>query len=127
MKTVAGLKYSREHEWVKVEGSTAYVGVTNYAQLQLGDIVYVEMPEVGVELARGDVICAIESVKTAADVYSPLSGKILQANTELDTSPEKVNEEPYEAWILRMELSDVSELDDLMDESEYASFVESEG
>lgn len=126
MNMIPGLKYSKEHEWVKVEGDTAYIGITNYAQLQLGDIVYVEMPVVGEEVNKGEVFCAVESVKTAADVYSPVSGTIVQVNDVLEDSPEKVNEQPYEAWIAAVKLSDITEIDELMDELEYAKFCENE-
>jgi len=126
MNMVPGLKYSKEHEWVKVEGNIAYIGITNYAQLQLGDIVYVEMPEVDTTIAKGDVVCAVESVKTAADIFTPLSGTIVKANLILDDEPEKVNEQPYEAWLAAIELSNKSELDNLMSEDEYAKFCEEE-
>ncbi len=126
MNMVPGLKYSKEHEWVKVEENIAYIGITNYAQLQLGDIVYVEMPEVDITITKGDVICAVESVKTAADIFTPLSGTIVKANLKLDDEPEKVNEQPYEAWLAAIELNNKSELDDLMSEDEYAKFCEEE-
>ncbi len=126
MNMVPGLKYSKEHEWVKVEENIAYIGITNYAQLQLGDIVYVEMPEVDITITKGDVICAVESVKTAADIFTPLSGTIVKANLKLDDEPEKVNEQPYEAWLAAIELNNKSELDNLMSEDEYAKFCEEE-
>lgn len=120
------LKYSRDHEWIHAEEDCAMVGITHYAQLQLGDIVYVEIPNTGLNLQRGDVICALESVKTAADIYSPVSGIIEEANLALDLNPEIINESPYEAWIVRIRMSDLSELDDLMDEADYAAFTAKE-
>ncbi|MBN2851841.1 MAG: glycine cleavage system protein GcvH [Clostridia bacterium] len=126
MNMIPGLKYSKDHEWVRLEGEVAYVGITNYAQLQLGDIVYVEMPVAGDEAKKGEVLCAVESVKTAADVFSPVSGTIEEVNTVLDGSPEKVNEQPYESWFAAIKLSNLAEIDELMDEQEYAEFCENE-
>jgi len=126
MNMIPDLQYSKEHEWVKVEGDIAYIGITNYAQIQLGDIVYVEMPVVDDEIKKDEVICAVESVKTAADIFSPLSGVIVEANIKLDDEPELVNEQPYEAWVAAIKMSDISELDDLMDEGEYGKFCEAE-
>jgi glycine cleavage system H protein len=126
MNMIPDLKYSKDHEWVRVEKDIAYLGITNYAQLQLGDIVYVEMPVVDDEITKDEVICAIESVKTAADVLSPVSGLIFEANEALDEAPELVNEEPYESWIVAVKLSNIAELDELMDEGDYAKFCEEE-
>ncbi|MCK5811888.1 MAG: glycine cleavage system protein GcvH [Clostridiales bacterium] len=126
MNLVPGLLYSKEHEWVKVEGNDAYVGITNYAQLQLGDIVYVEIPEVDDNIKKGEVLCTVESVKTAADVFSPLSGIITKVNEELDDEPEKVNEQPYEAWLAVITMSDLTQLDELLDEKAYAKYCEEE-
>lgn len=120
------LGYSKDHEWVRVEGNEAYVGITEYAQTQLGDIVYVELPEVDTEIKRDEVVCGVESVKTASDVVSPVSGKVLAVNEELDDEPELINENAYKAWIMHVELSDSAELDDLMNESEYSSYCENE-
>lgn len=122
MNMVKGLKYSREHEWVKVEGNVAYIGITNYAQLALGDIVFVELPEVGKVLKSGDVLGVVESVKAASDIYAPVSGKVVKVNEELAGTPEKINTEPYESWIAAVELSDSSELESLMDEEQYGRF-----
>ena len=116
-------KYTKTHEWIEVDGSTGKVGITNYAQDQLGDIVFVELPEIGKELKKGDVLCTVESVKSASDVYAPVSGKIIEVNTELDSQPEKINQDAEgEGWIVKMELSDPSELDDLMTKEEYDEF-----
>ncbi|MBE5816776.1 MAG: glycine cleavage system protein GcvH [Clostridiales bacterium] len=122
MKTKSGLYYSNEHEWIEVKDGVAYVGITDYAQDSLGDIAYVELPEVGDELNAGDNACVVESVKAASDVYSPVSGKIVEVNEELDASPEKINEDAYSAWIFKVELANEEELSSLMDENAYKSF-----
>ena len=126
MKNIEGLKYSKEHEWVRVDGNRAYIGITDHAQHSLGEIVFVELPEVGAELSAGDVLGVVESVKAASDVYTPLSGKVLEVNVELTEHPEKINENPSESWIAVLELVDASELDDLMDEAEYEAFCQEE-
>lgn len=120
------MKFTKDHEWIKKEGSVAYVGITDYAQHQLGDIVYVEMAEENMVLQKGDVLCAVESVKTAAEVYMPVSGRVLAGNSELEDAPEKVNESPYEAYLAKIAYDDESEFDELMTEDEYTEFVESE-
>jgi glycine cleavage system H protein len=120
------MKFTKDHEWIKKEGSVAYVGITDYAQQQLGDIVYVEMAEENMVLEKGDVLCAVESVKTAAEVYMPVSGRVLASNSELEDAPEKVNESPYEAYLAKISYDDESEFDELMTEDEYTEFVESE-
>ena len=98
MKVLDGLKYSAEHEWIKIDGNKAYIGITDYAQHSLGDIVFVEIPEVGSELNKGDV-SVVESVKAASDVYAPVSGKVAEVNEELADSPEKINEDPMKAGL----------------------------
>ncbi len=120
------LKYSKDHEWVRVDGDIAVIGITNYAQLQLGDIVYVELPEVGVTVERDEVVCAVESVKTAADIITPISGEVVEANVDLDDGPELINDDSFAAWIMKIQISDMSEIDNLMDEAEYADFCENE-
>jgi len=120
------LKYTETHEWVKVDGNVATVGITDFAQQQMTDIVYVELPEVGREISKGDVIATIESVKSAEDVYSPLTGKIVEVNEELSSTPEKINESPYEAWIVKIEISNPDELNSLLDASAYREVVEKE-
>lgn len=120
------LKYSKEHEWVKLEGDRAYIGITDYAQDSLGDIVFVELPEEGEELEAGDVLGAVESVKAASDIYAPISGKVVEVNEELEDAPEMINEEPYEAWIAVLEISDPSELEDLLSAEEYEKLCEEE-
>src|SRR5690554_4034382 len=98
MEVLSELRYSKDHEWIKVEGNRAYIGITDYAQDELGDIVFVELPEVGAELNAGEVLGAVESVKAASDIYVPVSGTVVEVNEELEDSPEKVNETPYDAW-----------------------------
>lgn len=126
MKVLEGLKYSKDHEWVKIEGTKAYIGITDHAQHSLGDIVFVEIPEVGTELNKGDVLSVVESVKAASDVYTPVSGKVVEVNEELADSPEKINEDPYGSWIAAVEISDVSEADELMDMDEYERYCSEE-
>ncbi len=120
------LKYSKDHEWAGVEGDVAIVGITDYAQLQLGDIVYVELPEVDSKVEKDEVISSVESVKTAADVYTPLSGTIIEVNEELEDAPELINEDPYSAWIFKIKMSDETELDTLMSKGEYEDYSENE-
>ena len=120
MEFPEGLKYSKEHEWVLVEGNTATIGITEFAQEELGDIVYVELPEVGEKIVKDDPFGAVESVKAAADVYMPVGGKITEVNDKLAETPELVNSDPYgQAWMVRFEISDPSELDGLMDAASY--------
>lgn len=127
MEYPSGLKYSREHEWVKVEGNVALVGITDFAQDELGDVVYVELPDVGAELEANNTFGVVESVKAVSDLYSPVTGTVTEVNEELNDQPELVNSDPYEdAWMLRIEMSDTSEVDGLLDADEYKSFVEEE-
>ncbi len=121
------LKYSKDHEWVEVDGETAVVGITNYAQVQLGDIVYVELPDVGMQADKDEAICAVESVKTAADVITPVSGEVLEVNEALEDNPELINEDPYAAWIMKIQMVDITEIESLLSEEEYADFCENEG
>lgn len=127
MKLNPECKYSEEHEWIRVEGDEAVIGISDYAQEQLSDVVYVELPEVGDTFARGDIFAVVESVKAASDVYIPTSGEILEINETLEDSPEVVNEDPYgEAWFVRIALADPAELDDLLDPAAYQAFVDTE-
>jgi glycine cleavage system H protein len=119
-----GLYYSKEHEWAKVEGDRAYVGITDYAQDQLGDIVFVELPDIDDELTADDRLGVIESVKAVADVRCPLAGRVVEVNEELEATPESVNQQPYEAWIAVLEIADKKELEDLMSAEEYRAFLE---
>ena len=126
MKVLEGLYYSKDHEWVRVEGNNAYIGITDYAQHALGEIVYVELPETEEEFEVGDVFSVVESVKAASDVYMPISGKVLEVNEELEDSPQLVNESPYESWIAMVEMINKNDLDELMDEVGYKEFCEKE-
>lgn len=120
-------KYAKSHEWVRVEGDVAVVGVSDYAQHLLSDIVYVELPEVGDTVTKGEPFGTVESVKAAEDAYSPVSGEVVEVNADLEDSPEWVNEDPYDkAWMLKVTLSDPSELDDLMDAATYEAYVQEE-
>lgn len=120
------LRYSREHEWVlPLEGNRARIGITNHAQQELGDIVFVENAEVGMQVAANDSLGVIESVKAASEVYSPLSGTIVNINEELEDQPELINEDPYQAgWIAEIEFSDHEELENLLDEAAYQDFID---
>ena len=121
------LKYTKEHEWAKEEGDTALLGITDFAQHSLGDVVFVELPEVGTQLKKGEAFGSVESVKAASDIYSPLSGEVIEINSELEDHPELLNESPYEkGWIIKIRVSDSGESTELMNEAEYAEFVEKE-
>ena len=121
------LKYSKEHEWVLVEGSVATVGITDYAQDQLGDIVFVELPGIGDKVSKEDAFGVVESVKAVSDVYAPVSGKVLEINDDLPENPEMVNEDPYgDGWLIKIEMSDPEELQDLMTATEYEEYVAEE-
>jgi glycine cleavage system H protein len=120
------LRYSKEHEWVRVEGGEAVVGITDFAQDTLGDIVYVQLPEVGSTVARDATCSEVESTKSVSDIYAPVSGRITAGNDALDATPELINSDPYgDGWIFRIELSDPAEVDGLMDAAAYRAFVES--
>lgn len=121
------LRYHKEHTWVKVSGKKATIGITDYAQESLGDIVYIDLPEVDTELEANTEFGEIESTKTTSPLIAPISGKIIEVNEELSESPEIINEDPYgKGWIAIVEIADKSEIDDLMDSSEYAKYVEEE-
>lgn len=123
--SAAAVRYSRDHEYVRLDGKTATIGITDYAQQQLGDIVYVELPEVGKVLAKGDEAAVVESVKAASEVYAPLSGTVTATNSELEGAPATVNEDPMgKGWFLKLELSDDGELAGLMSEADYQAYVE---
>ena len=121
------LKYSREHEWVKVEGNVAQVGITDYAQSELGDVVYVELPEGGTDVEANNTFGVVESVKAVSDLFAPVTGSIAEVNPQLEEEPELVNSDPYEdGWMIKIEMNDLSELNDLLDADEYKTFVEQE-
>ncbi|MBT2643307.1 glycine cleavage system protein GcvH [Bacillus sp. ISL-41] len=118
------LRYSEEHEWVKVEGEKVRIGITDFAQSELGDIVFVELPEVGDEITVDQPFGSVESVKTVSELYAPVSGKVVEINEELNDSPEFVNESPYEkAWMITVELSDNSEVEKLMTAEQYENMI----
>ncbi len=121
------LKYHREHDWVRIDGDTAVFGLTDYAQETLGDIVFIELPEVGTDVVAGSSYAEVESVKAVSDVYAPLSGSVLEVNDEVVDAPELINESPYEeGWLIKVRLSDPSEADDLMTADEYNELLASE-
>lgn len=120
MNTPSDLKYSKDHEWVRVDGDIATIGITDFAQDQLGDIVFVEINTVGETLSQGDVFGTIEAVKTVSDAFMPVGGEIVELNASLDAAPESVNKDPYGAgWMIRVKMGDKAELDALMDAGEY--------
>ena len=123
-KVIEGLYYAKSHEFIKVEGEYGYVGITDYAQEQLGNVVYVDMPEVDDEVSAGEEFGAVESVKAASDLYSPVSGVIVEVNEELDDNPGAINEDAYANWIIKVKLSDLSELECLMDATTYEKSIE---
>ncbi|MDY3696953.1 MULTISPECIES: glycine cleavage system protein GcvH [Staphylococcus] len=118
------LKYSKEHEWVKVEDDTVTIGITEYAQGELGDIVFVELPETDDDIEEGESFGSVESVKTVSELYAPVSGTVVEINEELEDSPEFVNESPYEkAWMVKVKLNDTSQLDDLLSADQYKEMI----
>ena len=124
MNIPADLKYTKEHEWIKVDGDVATVGITDFAQGELGDIVYVEIETEGEILDSEEVFGTVEAVKTVSDLFMPLSGEILEFNESLETNPEKVNEDPYnEGWMIKMKVSDLSEMDDLLSAEDYQNTI----
>ncbi len=125
---MADIKYTDDHEYLRIEGDVATIGITKHAQEQLGDVVFVELPEVGKVVAKGDEAAVVESVKAAAEVYAPVSGEIVEANGDLEGNPGLVNEDPEGgAWFMKIKLSDKSELDGMMDADGYAKFVAEQG
>ncbi|AGT33343.1 glycine cleavage system protein H [Geobacillus genomosp. 3] len=124
MNTPKELRYSKEHEWVRVEGDKVRIGITDFAQSELGDIVFVELPEVGAELTANEPFGSVESVKTVSELYAPISGTVVEVNEELNDNPEYVNESPYEkAWMVVVEPKDVSEVDKLLTAEQYEAMV----
>lgn len=114
------LLYTKTHEWLRILGNTAQIGITDHAQEELTDIVFVELPKVGTEISKGDELCIVESVKSVSEIFAPVSGKIVKVNEELEDSPEKINESPYDAgWLIEIELADKSELDQLHSAESY--------
>ncbi len=125
-KTIEGLYYSESHEWVKVEGDIAIIGITDHAQHEMGDLSYVDMPEVDDELEKGEEFGAVESVKAASDLYSPVSGTVVEVNEELEDAPELLNQDAFANWIIKVEMSDPSELEELMDAAAYEEMCANE-
>lgn len=125
---MSGLRYSEEHEWVSVDGDVATVGISDFAQQQLGDVVFVELPDIGRTVTRGDEVAVVESVKAASEVYAPLSGEVVEVNELLSEEPGTVNESAEaDGWFFRLRLTDRSELDELMDGAAYKTFVDEQG
>ncbi len=122
-KIVEGLLYSDSHEWVKVDGDVAIIGVTDFAQAEMGDITYVDLPEEGDEVSKGEDFGALESVKASSELYSPVSGNVVAVNSALEDAPELVNEDAFANWIIKVEMSDKDELDSLMDAAAYAEIA----
>ena len=123
-KVIEGLYYSESHEYVRVEGDFGFIGITDYAQNALGNVVYVDMPEVDDEVTAGEEFGAVESVKAASDLMSPVTGVVVEVNEALEDQPELINQDAYENWIIKVEISDKSELGNLMDAKAYAAFCE---
>jgi len=120
-------KYTKEHEWIKADGNSATVGITHHAQESLGDIVFVELPKVGAEIAAGKVFGSVESVKAVSDLYAPASGTVTEVNGELATAPEKINKDAHSAWMLKLTLKNPGELNSLLSAADYEKFVAEEG
>ena len=117
------LKYTKEHEWIRVDGGTGAIGITDFAQQQLGDVVYVELPEVGAKLKQGQSFGTIESVKAVSELYAPVSGEVVEVNTALKDKPETVNADPHGSWMIAVKLTNPTETDGLMDASQYETLV----
>lgn len=120
-------KYTKEHEWVKANGNSATIGITNYAQESLGDIVFVDLPKVGSEITAGKTLGSVESVKAVSDIYAPVTGSVTEVNGELATAPEKINKDAHSAWMIKVALKNTSELSSLLSAADYEKFVAEEG
>lgn len=117
-------RYTKEHEWVRVDGDTGTIGITHHAQSELGDIVYVDLPKAGVKLSQGATMGSVESVKAVSDIYSPISGEVVEINESLATAPEKLNSDPHgEAWLIKVKLAQPTEVDALMSAADYQSYI----
>ncbi len=120
-------RYTKEHEWVRVEGEIGVIGITDHAQKELGDIVYVDLPKVGARAEKGKAVGSVESVKAVSDIYAPVSGEIVEVNELLTTAPEKLNDDPHgDAWLVKIRISDVSELDELLSPEDYQKYADAE-
>jgi glycine cleavage system H protein len=124
MSYPANLKYTKEHEWIRVEGDTGTIGITDFAQQQLGDVVYVEMPEVGTALTAGQVFGTIESVKAVSELFAPVSGEVVETNGSLKDRPDTVNSQPHEAWMVKVKISNTGDLSSLMDSAAYEQLIQ---
>lgn len=124
MNLPENLRYTKDHEWVRVEGKRAYVGITDFAQQELGDIVFLELPELDVDLAAGDQLGVVESVKAIADIHAPVSGLVVEVNGDLEDSPELINQDAYDTWIAVIEISDPDEIDTLLTADQYQNQVQ---
>ena len=124
MKVIPSLRYTEKHDWIRVEGEFAYIGITDFAQDQLGEILFIEMPEVGDEISAGKEYGVIESSKVASDLISPISGEVVEINERLDDEPEYINEDAYDAWIVKVKLYDIDELDSLINAESYEAELE---
>ena len=124
METKENLSYTKDHEWIKIDGNTALVGITDFAQSELGDIVFIEVETIGEDLNKNEVFGTVEAVKTVSDLFIPVSGQVLEFNSALEDNPELVNESPYEeGWIVKMEISNLDEISDLLDSKAYKSLI----
>jgi len=122
---MASIRYTSDHEWIRLDGDVGTVGISDYAQTQLGDVVYVELPAIGKKVGKGDEAAVVESVKAASEVYAPVSGEVIAVNTELDGAPATVNEDAEgKGWFLKLKVADAAELESLMDEAQYKAFLE---
>lgn len=125
---MASVKYTEEHEWIRLEGDVATIGITDYAQQQLGDVVFVEVPQVGRKVDKGEAVAVVESVKAASDIFAPVSGEVVEANPALADSPGDINAEPMgKGWFFKLRIADKAQLDGLMDEAAYDTFVKNLG
>ena len=125
---MANIKFTKDHEWIRIEGETAVVGITDYAQQQLGDVVFVELPDVGKTLERGKDAAVVESVKAASEVYAPVDGQVTEINKLLQDQPDTVNSDPQgEGWFFKIKLADIAQLDALMNETEYNNMIQEQG
>ena len=121
------LKYTKTHEWIKIEGDFGIVGITDFAQNQIGDVVFVDLPKVGTKLEKEKQACVVESVKSAFDIYSPISGEVVEVNDELSNDPAKINQDPYgDGWIFKIKISNPSEIDELMNYLQYEEFIKTQ-
>jgi glycine cleavage system H protein len=127
MSYPADFKYTKEHEWIKADGATATIGITNYAQESLGDIVFVDLPKIGSELTAGKTFGSVESVKAVSDLYAPASGTVAEVNAELATAPEKINKDAHGSWIVKIKLKNPDDLKSLLSPADYEKFVSEEG